>query len=412
MNIASVVVDVPAKQTDRSFDYLIPDEWIETIQPGMRVIVPFGPGKIQGFVTEIKAESEFKKLREISEPMDLEPVLNEELLELGNWLTENTLCFKIYAYQAMLPAALKAKYEKKVMLSSDVKVQELPAQLHEVFYNKDTITWDEAMKKGLVPILQKEASKGNLEVIYLVKGKLNKKKLKFVSPLRSSADLEAELNSLPQRAEKQKEVLRYFVLNPEPVELRHLLAGLNISAATVKALVEKELLVEQLMEVYRDPYENRTFTRTEPLPLTDDQQSAIIPILASIENKLHEVFLLYGVTGSGKTEIYLQSIQEVIEKGREAIVLVPEIAFTPQMVNRFKGRFGNLVAVMHSGLSAGEKYDEWRKIQRKEVKVVVGARSAIFAPFENLGIIIIDEEHETSYKQEDNAAISCKRGGN
>ena len=401
MNIASVVVDVPAKQTDRSFDYLIPDEWLETIQPGMRVIVPFGPRKIQGFVTEIKAESEFKKLREISEPMDLEPVLNEELLELGNWLTENTLCFKIYAYQAMLPAALKAKYEKKVMLSSDIKVHELPAQLHEVFYNKDTITWDEALKKGLVPILQKEASKGNLEVIYLVKGKLNKKKLKFVSPLRSTADLEAELNALPQRAEKQKEVLRYFVLNPEPVELRHLLADLNISAATVKALVEKEFLVEQLMEVYRDPYENRTFTRTEPLPLTDDQQSAIVPILASIENKLHEVFLLYGVTGSGKTEIYLQSIQDVIEKGREAIVLVPEIALTPQMVNRFKGRFGNLVAVMHSGLSAGEKYDEWRKIQRKEVKVVVGARSAIFAPFENLGIIIIDEEHETSYKQEE-----------
>lgn len=401
MNIASVVVDVPAKQTDRSFDYLIPDEWLEIIQPGMRVIVPFGPRKIQGFVTEIKAESEFKKLREISEPMDLEPVLNEELLELGNWLTENTLCFKIYAYQAMLPAALKAKYEKKVMLSSDIKVHELPAQLHEVFYNKDTITWDEALKKGLVPILQKEASKGNLEVIYLVKGKLNKKKLKFVSPLRSIADLEAELNALPQRAEKQKEVLRYFVLNPEPVELRHLLADLNISAATVKALVEKEFLAERFMEVYRDPYENRTFTRTEPLPLTDDQQSAIVPILASIENKLHEVFLLYGVTGSGKTEIYLQSIQDVIEKGREAIVLVPEIALTPQMVNRFKGRFGNLVAVLHSGLSAGEKYDEWRKIQRKEVKVVVGARSAIFAPFENLGIIIIDEEHETSYKQEE-----------
>ena len=180
-----------------------------------------------------------------------------------------------------------------------------------------------------------------------------------------------------------------------------MLTDLKISAATVKALIEKEYLSEQYMEVYRDPYENRTFTRTEPLPLTDDQQKAIEPILDSIEQTRHDVFLLYGVTGSGKTEIYLQSIQNVIEKGREAIVLVPEIALTPQMVNRFKGRFGNLVAVLHSGLSAGEKYDEWRKIQRKEVKVVVGARSAIFAPFENLGIIIIDEEHETSYKQEE-----------
>lgn len=401
MKIASVIVDVPTKQTDREFDYLIPEQWLETIQPGMRVIVPFGPRKIQGFVTEIKAESEFKKLREISEPMDLEPVLNKELLELGNWLTENTLCFKIYAYQAMLPAALKAKYEKKVKLSLGVTLSDLPAALHEVFDKGEEILWEDALKNGLVPILQREAAKGLLEVIYLVKGKLNKKKLRFVSPLLSPADLEAEFNALPLRAQKQKDALRYFVHNPEPIELRQLAADLKISAATVRALVEKGLLTEQDKEVYRDPFENRTFTRTEPLPLTIDQQEAMGPILGSIENKVHEVFLLYGVTGSGKTEIYLQSIQDVIEKGKEAIVLVPEIALTPQMVNRFKGRFGNLVAVLHSGLSAGEKYDEWRKIQRKEVKVVVGARSAIFAPFENLGIIIIDEEHETSYKQEE-----------
>ena len=109
MKIASVVVDVPAKQTDRSFDYLIPAEWVDIIQPGMRVIVPFGPRKIQGFVTGLKAESDFKKLREICEPMDLEPVLNQELLELGNWLTENTLCFKIYAFQVMLACSLKGE---------------------------------------------------------------------------------------------------------------------------------------------------------------------------------------------------------------------------------------------------------------------------------------------------------------
>ncbi|WHY02328.1 primosomal protein N' [Neobacillus sp. DY30] len=401
MKVASVIVDVPSKQTDREFDYLIPAHWLETIKPGMRVIVPFGPRNIQGFVTEIKAESEFKKLREINEPMDLEPVLNEELLDLGNWLTENTLCFKIYAFQAMLPAALKAKYEKKVMLSEGVHLNQLPVQLQEAFKHEEAINWDEALKNGLVPILQREAANGLLEVIYVVKEKLKKKQLKYVIPKLSSGELEAAHDSLPQKADKQKVVLKYFVEHSDPVELRQLLSQLNISASTVKALVQKGFLAEQDMEVYRDPYENRTFSRTEPLPLTEDQQRAMVPILDSIEKKLHEVFLLYGVTGSGKTEIYLQTIQDVIEKGREAIVLVPEIALTPQMVNRFKGRFGNLVAVLHSGLSAGEKYDEWRKIQRKEVRVVVGARSAIFAPFENLGIIIIDEEHETSYKQEE-----------
>lgn len=136
--------------------------------------------------------------------------------------------------------------------------------------------------------------------------------------------------------------------------------------------------------------------------LLRNKKQVITPILSSITNETYNPFLLYGVTGSGKTEVYLQSIAAVLEKGKEAIVLVPEIALTPQMVDRFKGRFGSQVAVLHSALSVGEKYDEWRKILRKEVKVVVGARSAIFAPFENLGIIIIDEEHESSYKQEDN----------
>lgn len=401
MEIASVIVDVPTKQTDRAFDYLIPAQWSGTIQPGMRVIVPFGPRKIQGFVTSLKTQSEFEKLREIIEPMDLEPVLNRELLDLGDWLTENTLCFKIFAYQVMLPAALKAKYEKKVKLAAGVVAADLSAPLQTIFENNLMIDWEDSLKSGLVPALQKEAAKGKLEVIYIVKEKVKKKQRRFVRPLVSLAELTEAADQFPVKAEKQKQVLRYFVDHFEAIEMRQLVSELKTTSATVKALVEKKLLIEYEMEVYRDPFEHRTFKRTKPLPLTDSQQNAIGPILNTIEAIRHEVFLLYGVTGSGKTEIYLQSIQEVIERGQEAIVLVPEISLTPQMVNRFKGRFGDLVAVLHSGLSAGEKYDEWRKIQRKEVKVAVGARSAIFAPFENLGIIIIDEEHETSYKQEE-----------
>src|SRR5699024_5683327 len=163
---------------------------------------------------------------------------------------------------------------------------------------------------------------------------------------------------------------------------------------------DKELLFEEKREVYRDPYE-QGFERTYNLTLTKEQETAMKPIHTAVEQSKHRTFLLHGVTGSGKTEIYLQAIDQVLNKGKEAIVLVPEIALTPQMVRRFKGRFGSKVAVLHSALSIGEKYDEWRKVQRKEVSVVVGARSAVFAPFENLGIIIIDEEHETTYKQEE-----------
>jgi primosomal protein N' (replication factor Y) (superfamily II helicase) len=415
MNIASVIVDVPTRQTDKLFDYRIPDKYIGSILPGMRVIVPFGPRKIQGFVLEVKSESNLTKLKDICEPMDLHPVLTKELLELGDWLTEHTLCYKISGFQAMLPAALKAKYQKKIVLSEQTSVETLPFSIQLFFQNSKELSWDEAVDQGILADIQKEAAKGTLDVIYEVRDKVRKKKLKHIISSLSKEQLIKEKKNLPDRAIKQQRILDFFIENPDPIELRSLLKILNTSSSVIKGLVEKNIMIEKDLEVYRDPYQDRHFSKTSPLPLTKGQQEAINPIQNSIFQNEHEVFLLYGVTGSGKTEVYLQSIQSVLEKGKEAICLVPEIALTPQMVNRFKGRFGDQVAVMHSGLSAGEKYDEWRKIQRKEVSVVVGARSAIFAPFENLGIIIIDEEHETSYKQEETPRyhardVAIKRG--
>jgi primosomal protein N' (replication factor Y) (superfamily II helicase) len=402
MNIASVIVDVPAKQTDKTFDYKIPSKFRDVIKPGTRVIVPFGPRKIQGFVTELKKESSFSKLREISEPLDLTPVLNEELLKLGEWLTEHTLSYKISSYQAMLPAALKAKYEKKIVLAKGADIEGMPDLLKKLFKERNELKWEDAVLQGLVQQLQKEAAAGTVDVIYQVKDRVRKKLLKHVYPAVEPEQLQEIKENLSAQASGQQAIVEFFLENPEPAEQRQILSALGVSQASVNSLVKKGILKVEELEVYRDPYSERDFARKTALILTKEQENAISPVLSSIENELHEVFLLYGVTGSGKTEIYLQSIQEVLNKGKEAIVLVPEIALTPQMVTRFKERFGDLVAVMHSGLSAGEKYDEWRKIQRKEVKVVVGARSAIFAPFENIGIIIIDEEHETSYKQEEN----------
>jgi primosomal protein N' (replication factor Y) (superfamily II helicase) len=402
MNIASVIVDVPAKQTDKTFDYKIPSKFKDVIKPGTRVIVPFGPRKIQGFVTELKNESSFSKLREISEPLDLTPVLNEELIKLGEWLTEHTLSYKISSYQAMLPAALKAKYEKKIVLAKGADIDGMPDLLRKLFKERNELKWEDAVLQGLVQQLQKEAAAGTVEVIYQVKDRVRKKLLKHVYPAVKPEQLQEIKENLSAQASGQQAIVDFFLENPEPAEQRLILSALGVSQASVNSLVKKGILKVEELEVYRDPYSEREFARKTSLILTKEQENAISPVLSSIENEHHEVFLLYGVTGSGKTEIYLQSIQEVLNKGKEAIVLVPEIALTPQMVTRFKERFGDLVAVMHSGLSAGEKYDEWRKIQRKEVKVVVGARSAIFAPFENIGIIIIDEEHETSYKQEEN----------
>ncbi|MCH1623835.1 primosomal protein N' [Ferdinandcohnia quinoae] len=402
MRVASVIVDVPAMQTDRTFDYLIPEKWKEIIQPGMRVAVPFGPRKVQGFVIKLKNEPEVERLKEIHSLLDLTPVLNEELLQIGYWLTEKTLCFMISALQAMLPAAMRAKYDKEIKLLPTSRLDELEPAVQALMDESTSIQWNEIEKRDLLHVFQKDIKKGFLEVVYHVKNKTNKKTMKQVEPAISSSEIDDVIKTLPVQASKQKEALEYFKTNHAPILIRDLLNILGSTESTIKSLVKKGLLLEKNIEVYRDPYKDKTFQRTVPLPLTNEQEKVISPILASIDDEVHNVYLMYGVTGSGKTEVYMQAIDEVLKRGKEAIVLVPEISLTPQMVNRFKGRFGSQVAVLHSGLGAGEKYDEWRKIHRKEVSVVVGARSAIFAPFENIGIIIIDEEHESSYKQEDN----------
>ena len=399
MSVAKVIVDVPAQQTNKPFDYKIPTRLQHVLKQGMRVIVPFGPRKVQGFVIDIVSESEFPKLREIIEPMDIQPILNKELLQLSDWLTEQTLCYKISAFQVMLPPALKAKYEKKIRIKDRQMLHTLPPSLQHYFAKQDTINWEDVLKSGELTHFQKQVEDGILEVLYIVKERVKKKQIKIIAPSIDMLEKKAELS---KRNTKQIMVIDYFISNPKPIERQKILSLLGISSSVIKSLVDKGILYESMQEVYRDPYQDRIFEHTEPLQLTEEQSVAIKPILQTIEEKRHDVFLLYGITGSGKTEVYMQSIQKVLEEGREGIVLVPEISLTPQMVNRFKGRFGDEVAVLHSGLSIGEKYDEWRKIQRKEVRVAVGARSAIFAPFENLGIIIIDEEHETSYKQEDN----------
>ncbi|GIN67283.1 MULTISPECIES: primosomal protein N' [Bacillus] len=402
MNFAEVIVDVTTKNMDRPFDYRIPEKWRGMIQKGMRVIVPFGPRKIQGFVINVKETSELngRTVKDIEEILDLTPVLTEELLELSDWLTEKTLSYKITALQAMLPAAMKAKYAKEIKVIGD---EPLPEPLKSMFSAKTALSYSEVEDHRTLKLIQRQVQAGNLEVTYKVKQKTSKKMQRTISALCPKAELKEALDGLSPQAVKQKAILEYFIEGGEglTVPAKELLDKTGGSSASLKSLLEKGLLMESEQEVYRDPYQDRMFKKTEPLPLTEDQAHAYEAITEAVEHNRHDVFLLHGVTGSGKTEIYLQSIENVLKAGKEAIVLVPEISLTPQMVHRFKGRFGSQVAVLHSGLSTGEKYDEWRKIHRKEVRLVVGARSAIFAPFENLGMIIIDEEHETSYKQEE-----------
>ncbi|WMT27853.1 primosomal protein N' [Bacillus aerius] len=398
--IAEVIVDVTTKAIDRPFDYRVPDRFKGLVKAGMRVVVPFGPRKIQGFVTKIKEETDVQSgnIKDIVDLFDLSPVLTDELLELSHWLTEKTLSYHITALQSMLPAAMKAKYEKEIQVLS---AEELPQSLKELFGQQESILYAAIPPEQLKPI-QKHVQKGHLEVRYHVSQKSGKKKVRTLQIAVTKEQLAEKQEQLKKNAVKQKALLAFLLQANETTFLaKDLQQQTGASSQTIKALIQEGLLTESYEEIYRDPYRDREFTPSTPLDLTTEQAEAAKPIHQAVSDEKHETFLLHGVTGSGKTEIYLQTIDHVLQKGKEAIVLVPEISLTPQMVQRFKERFGSNVAVLHSGLSTGEKYDEWRKIHRKEVKLVVGARSAVFAPFENLGMIIIDEEHESSYKQEE-----------
>ncbi|EAD3612089.1 TPA_asm: primosomal protein N' [Listeria monocytogenes] len=395
INIAKVIVDVPAMQVDRPFDYYIPEDLEELIRPGMRVSVPFGNRKIQGFVIALGETEENPKLKGIDGVMDLAPVLNEELMELGDWLAEDTLSFRVSAYQAMLPAALRAKYEKYFL-----RLDEENEELEQLFEGYETLDWKVVEARGLLKQIGKWVRAGSVEVVYQVKNKITSKKVRVVNCLKSPHQLAEIIEDMPKNAKAQSRVLAFFqAFEGNEITAAELKKQAETTDATIKKLVDLGMLSIQEKIISRDPYENHQFEKSESLQLLPDQQKACKKITTATGQ---ETFLIHGVTGSGKTEIYLQTIEAKLKEGKEAIVLVPEISLTPQMVERFKSRFGSEVAVLHSALSSGEKYDEWRKIERKEARVVVGARSAVFAPFENLGIIIIDEEHEASYKQEDN----------
>ncbi|WP_066194034.1 MULTISPECIES: primosomal protein N' [Gracilibacillus] len=399
MQIAQVIVDVPTNQTNHTFDYSIPEPLEAIVQKGMRVSVPFGPRKVMGFVLEVTSQTSVENVKPLDEVMDIHPILTGELLELGIWISEQTTSFYIQTLQAMLPQVLKASYKKELEALTE---SDLSPAFQTLFAGRAVVDYQEFLERnGDYKQLRKEVNDGHVKINYQVKSKATNKTKVYIEPAQPDHLLDEALADISNRAKKQKEILQHFIQHPEPLEKQVLIKQLKSSTSALNQLIDKKLLQTVRKKVYRDPFQDSSFERTDPLPLSEQQQQAITPIHESLDHARDDVFLLHGVTGSGKTEVYLQAIAKVLEKGQEAIVLVPEISLTPQMVQRFKGRFGSEVAVMHSALSPGEKFDEWTKIQKQEVKVVVGARSAIFAPFTNIGIIIIDEEHETSYKQDE-----------
>lgn len=401
MQIANIIVDVPTMQTNSPYSYLVPKDLQSSLSKGMRVVVPFGKGnrKIEGFVVGIEplTNQDPAKLKEISSIMDFEPVLDEELLDLSKWLADKTYAFRISCLLTMLPNVMKAKYAKAVKKNHPLTNQALNQKVSDNLMTPfDDKHFTEKELNQLI-LMQK---KGDVEIEYVVK---NEAKSKVELAIQNQInDFSGVRKHLKTNASAQHHLLDFLEKHPkEKLVQKKIIEKDGISPSAIKAFFNKGWINKTQVEKYRNPYKHE-LVRDHPKRLTPEQEKAVLEIDQAIKKKKPETFLIEGVTGSGKTEIYLQNIQTALNDGRQALMLVPEIALTPQMVNRVKNRFGNQVAIIHSGLSNGERYDEWRRIRDGNAKVVVGARSAVFAPLQNIGIIILDEEHDTSYKQDEN----------
>lgn len=398
--IAKVIVDIPSKSVDFTFDYIIPIRLQSMIQIGMRVIVPFGPRTIQGYVMKITDQPDsnidIKKLKEIKEIQDIKPELTEELIQFTEWYNNYFVTKRISMLEVMLPSAIKAKYTKVFSIED---TNALPETLAGKFDSSGHYAFKAAQQNDDLTQIAPLLKQGIVSEVTLLSQNVNKKKQRAICVVEGF-NYDSVLNSL-EKSKKQYELYAFLLDEQHRIVLLKDIEAMGYSKSSVDTLIRKGFVEKYDAVVERDPFETRVFEQDVKQHLTSDQQRAFEAISEKIHAHEQCTYLLHGVTGSGKTEVYLQTIEEVLNLNRQAMMLVPEIALTPQMVLRFKRRFGDEVAVLHSGLSKGERYDEWQKIRDGKARVSVGARSSVFAPFKNLGMIIIDEEHESSYKQED-----------
>lgn len=347
--VAEVIINSTAKKLNRTFDYNIPKELEEFIFIGSKVLVPFGRFKSleEAHVVGIKQSSEF----EIKDIAKVETGLTDKQIELANWMAKRYFC----------------------NVSECIKLMQTPGTRTKNVNNR-----------------------------------IQDKKINVVYLKKDFDEINFDIESGKIKSDKQIKILN-FVKDNEGCTIPEIETFTDCSRAIVNTLIKNEYLELIETKIERNPLNSKNIENTQNLKLTNEQEVAFNKVAETIDNNEYEQFLLYGVTGSGKTEVYLQLIEKVIREEKSAIVLVPEISLTPQMLDRFISRFGKeKIAVLHSKLSIGERHDEWERIKNGKAKIVIGARSAIFAPVQKLGIIIIDEEHDSSYKSEASPKYNAK----
>lgn len=407
--IAKVYVDKTVYSIDKPFDYLVPLEMEPTLRPGCRVLVPFGGGnrKTQGLVWELAQEPEDdRRLKPVAAQLDAEPFVTEEQRAIISFLIRNTFCTGYEAVRAVLPAGANVDVVESYFLARQVTGEEMealpPAQRRLVEFLQTARTAREL--NGFLDCRQNPAKTATVKALMekqivkktdQLKPKVSQKMVRMV---RLNPDFDREKEKLTA---KQRELLELLEM-AQAATIRELCYFCGVTEAVARGLLRRKALLpfDHPAEEELPPSIPSSGQELAALRLSESQQAAFSKIHALMKEDKPNAALLYGVTGSGKTQIYIKLIEAALAEGKTAMLLVPEISLTPQMVSRFQTLFGGVVAVIHSGLSMAQRLREDRRIREKQAKIVIGTRSAVFAPLEDLGILIMDEEGEATYKSD------------
>ncbi len=416
--IAEVVLALPLH---KSLDYQVPPPLRDVVAVGSRVLVPLERRKVTGYVVAVKDSSEIENIKPIEEVLDLLPLFGPSDLIFFKWISSyyfsplgeviktalpSGINVKTNHYLSLTPQG-KERLQDSTLSPAEKEILSGLAERHKIGLQtfKRTLKDKKAfsllsllIKNGLISLSQSPGSR-------IVKPR--EEKFFRVNEDQVSQFSFSGLKQMLKKAPRQLQVLK-LLRDQGELSQKQISALRGIGSVVLKALEEKGLITSSFKEVYRAPWAEEEQAIDSSFELTAEQTEAVNKIVSTIKKQQYAPFLLHGVTGSGKTEVYLRTIRATLEAGRGALVLVPEIALTPQLIARFKARFGNQIAQLHSGLSQGERFDEWRRILKGEARIVIGARSAIFAPLPSLGIIVVDEEHDTAYKQEDRVLYNAR----
>ena len=436
---AKVIVKNNSIYTDNLFTYKIPSFLLDDIKVGHRVLVPFGRGNkpIEAYVFLISNKVENNiECKELFDILDEYPIFKEEDISLINWIKNRYLCTYMDSISLLQPKGCKVDSFKEISLSKEIKnldadilymkidglSKDRQFVINKIIENKNNIRLDKLIKEKAIKenikyndlnfssnlnnLLLKMKEDNLIDIVWNYKSKKNEKKICYIS-LSMDYDIIKEYISYNKirLGHKEREIIEFLKYNEE-IEINDLIKLLKVSKSSIMSLQNKKLIIFNTRDYYRNPniYYNEN---KKEIILNEEQNEAIDKITSEMFDENKKPYMIHGITGSGKTEVYIEIIDYALKNGLDSIFLVPEISLTPQTISRLKNRFGDLVGVFHSRLSEGEKHDVFKAIKKGKIRILIGARSALFAPFNSLGVIIIDEFHESAYKSEKNPKFSA-----